>query len=230
MQWTSGIDITVGAFRALNLQEQEEAFARIHELRLARLSADENELAGYLRSLRRVVDIVEGELTPETYRKARLALIDQGEEIHEISAVRRYFGTWRLAKEALGLSDVTTATKIEARFRGRMIGKPHTYTEETMREALVRCAKEIGGVPLVIEYEHFRRREQELAKARGEQLFLPSSSPFRRRWGSWEDALLALGFAQKEISARLEPGRERANENLRWFRFRTPDHPERSPS
>jgi hypothetical protein len=40
----------------------------------------------------------------------------------------------------------------------------------------VRCAADLGHVPLVIELELWRQREVEPAKARGEELFLPSDS------------------------------------------------------
>jgi hypothetical protein len=32
---------------------------------------------------------------------------------------------------------VSTTERIEARFRSRIVGKPHTYSEETMREVLI---------------------------------------------------------------------------------------------
>lgn len=176
-------------------------------------------MARHLRSLRRVADVVGGDLTPETYSRARRQLIAEGEEIVEINALRRFFGSWRAAKEALGLAEVDTPTKIEARFRSRRVGKVHRYRVDTLRDVLARCARDLGHVPLVIEFELWRQRELELAKARGEELHLPSDSPYRRRWGSWDNALLALGFAEEDVLARLEPGREASNVSLRRFQF-----------
>jgi hypothetical protein len=219
---TPAADVVVAAFAVLAADEQEEAFVKINDARLRRLAAADSEIATYIRSLVRVADRV-GELSPDSYRAGRKELLVEGQEVHEINAVIRFFGSWRRAKEALSLSEVTTATKIEARFRARLIGKPHTYSEQTMSEVLHRCAAELGGPPLVIEYEHWRARELELAKARDEELFLPSSSPFRRRWSTWEQALLALGFPEKDVRARLEPSRGRDGQNLRWFRFRVPE-------
>ncbi|HZP73695.1 MAG TPA: hypothetical protein VFA97_09990 [Gaiellaceae bacterium] len=216
---TRAADVVASAFALLTLPEQEEALAKINDARLRAMAAEENELAVYLDSLLKVAARVE-ELTPDSYRRARRALLAEGEDVLDVNAVIRFFGSWRRAKEAVALADVTTAAKIEARFRSRIVGKPHTYTEQTMREVLHRCAADLGGAPLVIEYEHWRQREIELAKARGEELFLPSSSPFRRKWGTWDKALEAAGFQPKEIAERLEPARERANENLRWYRYR----------
>jgi len=188
-------------------------------MRLARLAGEDSEMGRHLRSLRRVADVVDGDLTPETYRAARRTLLAGGEEVVEFNALLRYFGSWRRAKEAVGLAEVATPLKIEARFRSRLVGKVHRYREDTLRETLERCARDLGHVPLIIEFEHWRQRELELAKTRGEELFLPSDSPYRRRWGSWDKALLALGFAEEDVYARLEAGRQASNDSLSGFQF-----------
>lgn len=217
---TSGADLLLVAFTALAPEEQEEAFARIGQARLTRLAGEEDETAQFLRSLQRAQEHVGGELTPDLYRAARAELRAGGEEIAELNAVIRHFDSWRAAKEALELSAVTTPRKIEARFRGRLVGKVHRYREETLRETLERCAADLGHVPLILEFEHWRQREIELAKAQGRDLFLPSDSPYRRRWGSWEEALLHLGFTPEAVAERLESGRERSNGSLEQFQFR----------
>jgi hypothetical protein len=114
---------------------------------------------------------------------------------------------------------VTTSAKIEARFRGRLVGKVHRYREDSLREAIEKCARDLGRVPLVIEFEHWRQREMELAKAQGQELFLPSDSPYRRRWGSWDEALLHFGFTPEAIKERFEPGRERSTAARTQFQF-----------
>jgi hypothetical protein len=207
---TSGADLLLVAFNALAPEEQEEAFVRIGDARLTRLAGEEDETAQFLRSLQRAQEHVGGELSPDLYRAARAELRESGEELAELNAVIRYFSTWRAAKEALELSAVTTPRKIEARFRARLVGKVHRYREDTLRETLQRCAADLGHVPLIIEFEHWRQRETELAKAQGRDLFLPSDSPYRRRWQSWEAALLHFGFTPEAIAERLEPGRERS--------------------
>jgi hypothetical protein len=126
-------------------------------------------------------------------------------------------------QRGLELGDTTTPRKIEARFRSRLVGKVHRYREETLRETLERCAADLGHVPLIIEFEHWRQRKLELAKAQGQELFLPSDSPYRRRWGSWQDALLHLGFTPEAIAERLEPGRRHSNESLKRFQFGSSD-------
>lgn len=116
----------------------------------------------------------------------------------------RHFGSWRAAKEALELSAATTPRKIEPRFRARLVGKVHRYREDWLRETLEKCVADLGRVPLVIEFEHWRQREIDLAKAQGKELFLPSDSPYRRRWGTWENALLHFGYEPEEVLARLK--------------------------
>ena len=220
---TTAADLLVVGFGALSPEEQEEAFARIAELRVQRLAGEEDETAHFLRSLKCVQQLAGGDLTPDIYRRARAELCAGGDDVAELNALIRRFGSWRRAKEALELSDVATPRKIEARFRSRLVGKVHRYREETLRETLERCAADLGRVPLIIEFEHWRQREVELAKAQGRELFLPSDSPYRRRWGSWENALLHLGFAPETIAARLEPGRQQSNESLQQFQFGSSD-------
>jgi hypothetical protein len=214
---TSGADLLSVSFAALKPNEQEEAYARITDIRLTRLAGEESETAQLVRSLRRVADAAGGELTPDLYRHVRRELVAAGEEVAEFNALVRYFGSWRACKEALGLSEVTTAAKIDARMRARLVGKVQRYREETLREAIAKCARDLGRVPLIVEFEHWRQREMELAKAQGQQLFLPSDSPYRRRWGSWENALLHFGYTPEAIAERLEPGQERSAASLRRF-------------
>ena len=219
MATTSGAEIVAVGFAALGADEQEEAYARVTGIRLTRLAGEESETAQLIVSLRRVADVTGEELTPDLYRQVRRELVARGEELSEFNALVRHFGSWRVAKEALGLSEVTTPAKIEARFRARLVGKVHRYREDTLKATLEKCAADLGHVPLVIEFEHWRQREMELAKAQGQELFLPSDSPYRRRWGSWEDALLHFGFTPEAVKERLEPGRERSAESLARFQF-----------
>ncbi len=131
----------------------------------------------------------------DEYKQAVEELCAGGEHIESFTRVSRHFGSWRRAKEALDLSETTTARRIEARFRFRRMGKVWRYSEDVMRETLVRCAEHYGRPPLVAEFEWWRDRELELARAEGnDALHLPSPSPYRRRWGSWEAALLHFGY------------------------------------
>jgi hypothetical protein len=220
---TTTTDLLVVAFGALAPEEQDEAFVKIAAVRLERLAGEEDETAHFLRSLQRVQQVAGAELTADVYRVRRAELCANGHDVAELNAVIRHFGSWRQAKEALELSGTTTPRKIEARFRSRLVGKVHRYREETLRETLECCAADLGHVPLIIEFEHWRQRELELAKAKGRELFLPSDSPYRRRWGSWEDALLHLGFTSEAIAERLEPGRKQSRESLKQFQFGSAD-------
>jgi hypothetical protein len=117
----------------------------------------------------------------------------------------RHFGTWRRASEALELSEVTTSRRIQARFDYRRVGKIWKYTGETLRDTLARCTEHYGHVPQVAEFEWWRDRQLELARDRGDDdLHLPSPTPYRKRWGNWEGALLHFGYSREEIEQRLE--------------------------
>lgn len=55
------------------------------------------------------------------------------------------------------------------------------------------------------EFEWWRDHELELARAEGnDALHLPSPNPYRRRWGSWEAALLYFGDTPDRVAERLE--------------------------
>lgn len=206
----SGPELVAVAFAELAPEEQEQAFARISDVRLTRLAGEEGATAEFIRSLRRVADCAGCELTPNLYRQVRRELVAAGEEIADFNAVSRHFGSWRKAKEALGLAEVTTARKIEARFRSRLRGKPHPFREAELEEAMRRCVGDVGRVPLLAEYDEWRQRELALARARGEPFHqVPSPSAFRRRFGSWEKTLLAFGYSPADVYVRLEPPPER---------------------
>jgi hypothetical protein len=198
-------DLLTIAFRALPADEQEEAYARISELRIKRLEGTETPMARTIGALRRVADICGRPPTPADYKAVREELRAEGEELPPISRVIRQCGSWRRAKEALNLSETNSARRIEARFRYRRLNKIWRYTEETLRDTLQRCAAELGHVPQVSEFDWWRCRELELAAAEGnDALHLPSVTPYRKRWGTWEDALVALGCTPEEIQGRLE--------------------------
>lgn len=77
-----------------------------------------------------------------------------------------HFGSWKLAKEALDLSETETARRIEARFRFRKIGKVWRYTDEAFAEAMARCVADVGRPPRVAEFDWRRERELQLEGAR----------------------------------------------------------------
>jgi hypothetical protein len=213
-------ELVAVAFAALAPEEQEQAFARITDVRLTRLAGGEGETAEIIRSLRRVADCAGGELTPNVYRQLRRDLVASGEEIADFNAVSRHFGSWRKAKEALGLAEVTTPRKIEARFRSRLLGKPHHFREAELEQAMRRCTDDVGRVPLLAEYDKWRQRELELAHARGDSAHqVPSPSAFRRRFGSWEKTLLAFGYSPAEVYVRLEPPPERRSRLAKVDRY-----------
>jgi hypothetical protein len=207
MAATSAVDALLLVFNALTDDEQNEVSERIDERKALRLAAEENEMARYIRSLRRVAEVVGREPSVDDYRDQSPLLISAGEDVETFRRLYGYFGSWRRAREALRLAETTSARRIEARFQSRRMGKIARYTDETLKETLERCVAEYGHPPRVNEFEWWRERELELARAAGtDTLQLPSSNPYRKRWGTWERALAHFGFPQAEIEQRLEQG------------------------
>lgn len=219
MRATSGAELVAIAFASLAPEEQDEAFARISDIRLTRLASEESETATFIRSMRRVVGVTGPELTPDLYRQVRRELLASGEEVAEFNAVCRHFGSWRLAKEALGLSDAATPEKIEARFRSRLMGRQRTFHHKELEETLRRCVDGLGRVPLLAEYDEWRQRELALQRTRGEAGRVPSPAVFRRRHGTWESALIACGYSPDEVYVRLEPRPERRSRVAKVDRY-----------
>jgi hypothetical protein len=107
--------------------------------------------------------------------------------------------------EALELSESTTAGRIQGRFAARKVGKVWRYSPERLREVLLQAAAHWGRPPSVAEYDWWRERELELLRAAGDpDAHLPSTSPYRRRYGTWEGALLHHGYTADEVALRLE--------------------------
>jgi hypothetical protein len=200
--------LLLAAFRALGTDEQEQAFTLIGDERLRRLAGEESEFGQVISSLRRAAEVLGEAPGIEDYKRVRRELEANGEQLQPSSRILRHFdGSWHLAREAISLAETNSARRIEARFAKRRLGKVWRYTDATLRETVARCVTDIGHVPQVAEFEHWRQREIELARARGKELHLPSPTPYRRRWGSWEKALRGFGYSENEITGRLEPCR-----------------------
>jgi hypothetical protein len=211
---TTGVDLLVAAWRQLDADEREEAFDRLAELRLAEQAGEDSETGRYLRALMTVEQHVGKSPSPNDYRAVRNALAAEGVELPPIGHIIDHFEQWSLAKEALELhaqqTKYTTARRIDARFRSRQLGKVWRYTPETLAETMERCVQAIGRPPRVAEFDWWRERELELAKARGDHhLHLPSASPYRKRWKSWDAALVALGYDPEWVAERFDATRER---------------------
>ncbi|MBN8868738.1 MAG: hypothetical protein J0H66_02545 [Solirubrobacterales bacterium] len=199
---TSGVDLLVSAFVTLNEVEQQAALAACQAKWLESCEAGNSEASLVFASLRRSVEECGEFPGVEQYRDLRKSL---GEEILPFSRVLRFFnGSWHQAREAMDLLEVTTERRIQSRFESRQLGKIWKYTDETLRHCILEAGNAIGRAPQVSEYLWWREERRELAKAKGETLFLPTATPYRNRFGSWEGALLHYGYTQEEIDKRLE--------------------------
>lgn len=201
-QRTTAVDLLVSAFTVLSEEEQQLVLKACQAKWLETTENGNSEASLVFKSLRRAVEELGEFPGVEQYRDLRKSL---GEEILPFSRVFRFFnGSWHQARESMDLLEVTTERRIQSRFESRELGKIWKYTDETLRECLLKAGKAIGRAPQVSEYMWWREQQRELAKAKGETLHLPSASPYRNRFGSWEGALLHYGYTQDEINLRLE--------------------------
>lgn len=202
---TSGADLLVVAFRSLAPGEQDEVFERLRHVMTVRDAADESVMGRCLRSLLRVAEHIGGVPSVDDYRQVSKALRAAGEDVESFNQLYKHFGSWPRAMQALELSETTTPERIQARFAARKVGKVWRYSPERLREVLLNAAAHWGRPPSVAEFEHWRERELEVLRATGDpEAHLPSSSPYRRRYGTWEGALLHHGFTTDEVALRLE--------------------------
>src|SRR6202035_3650094 len=200
---TTGAQLLAIAFKALSQDEREEAFERISEIRISEVAGEESATVQMLRSLTRARDLLGHLPTVGEYRELYRELKGSPDEIEEVNRVVRHFGSWRLATEALGLSEVTTARRIDARFRSRRLGKVWKDTEETLRDTLALAVEHYERPMTVAEFDWWRERQFQLAKAEGnDNLHLPSATPYRKRWGSWEGALRHFGYDSELAGTR----------------------------
>lgn len=203
---TSGPDLLVAAYQTLSADEQDEAFERVHQLRVEKEAGTESDMSRYIRSMQRVALEVGRTPTSEEYREQQPKLAAAGETVETFSRLYRFFGSWPRAREAMDLSDAgrDTPRRIEARFRQRKLGKIWRYDEDDLRDALARAAEHHGYPPSTTEFDWWREREFELARATGrEDPHLPSVTPYRKRWGTWEAALLHFGYSEEDVARRL---------------------------
>ena len=217
---TSAADVVVGAYSLLAGDARDAAFERICQLRVADAAEAETDIARYLRSLARVAAEVGRAPTVTDYRAVAPRLAAAGEDVEPFTRLYAYFGgSWARAREALELAGSETPRRIEARFRFRQLGKVWRYSDDTLRDVLLRAAEHWGRPPSVAEFEWWREREQQLARSTGDaDPHLPSSSPYRTRWTTWEGALLHFGFSADDVALRLEGKTEPHNRNADPYR------------
>lgn len=159
-----------------------------------------------IRSLQQVTERVGHAPSVDEYKQSSAQMRASGEDVETFARLYKHFdGNWSRVREALELSGTTTARRIDARFRYRKVGKVWRFTEGSLRAALTDVTAHYGRPPTVAEFEWWREHQLELAKARGDDaLQLPSSSPYRRRYKTWEAALLHFGYTPAEVEQRLD--------------------------
>jgi hypothetical protein len=203
----TAVELLIIGYRSLSPIEQDDLIDQLQTIRLEREAGEQTKTERMLGSLHRVRELIGHAPTVTEYREAikreMTGEIELG--LEPLSQLIPHFGSWRMAREALELTEQHTPRRIEAMFRNRRVGRVHQYSEATLRDGLRACADALGHVPQCREYGRWREQEIELAQAQGNKTFqLPGVGPYRARWGTWPEVLAACGFSQAEIASRLE--------------------------
>ena len=215
----TGADALITLYRALVPEEQDAAYERLTEIRLSQQQATETQLAKSLRSLRRVAEVLGRAPYVDDYRAISQQLRADGEDVEPFSRVYRTFdSSWSRAREALAWSGQTNARAIEARFQARRIGRIQRYPEDVLRETLAGATRHYGRPPSTAEFAWWRDRQIELARDAGEEHpNVPTDAPYRRRWKTWEAALLHFGYTTEQVALRWEQRTQVYNPNFDTF-------------
>jgi hypothetical protein len=120
---TTAVDALAVMFASLDAEEQREVLERFSEVRARQQAGEESDIERYIRSLCTVADYVGHAPSVGEYKQAREELIAVGEDIETYDRLKKHYGSWLRTQEALSLSEVTTARRIEARIRYRRMGK-----------------------------------------------------------------------------------------------------------
>jgi hypothetical protein len=205
---TSAVDILLVAYSALGESEKEDLDARLDQIRVAKEAEADDELGQFLGSIKEAAELVGcalGELTVTEYR--RLAV--ERDDLASLSRLTKRLGSWRQAREAAQWSESQTLRKVEARLSTRGVrGKVWRYSRKALKDFFGEALEHYGTVPMSSEFDEYRQRRLEVARAEGNHaLHLPQAHAYRRRWGTWEKACLALGCTPDQVEERLERGR-----------------------
>jgi hypothetical protein len=210
VEQTGAVDALVVACKALNAEEQDDLYNRLGELRLQRMVSAETELGKYLRSMKRAAKHAGCKPEALTVTQYRAAIRD-GVELEPLSRLLKFLGSWKQAQEAFELAKDNSLRAVEARLAKRQLRtKVWRYSKEALRSFMAEAVDHYGRVPMASELDDYRERRIELARAQGQDPHLPASGAYRRRWGTYEKACLALGYTPDQVAERLERGVDRA--------------------
>jgi hypothetical protein len=205
---TSAVDILVIAYSSLGEAEKEEFGKRLDYIRVAREAETDDELGALLRSIRKAAEIVGCEVTELSVTEYR-RLGKEREELAPLSRIVNRLGSWRQGREAAEWSVSQTTRKVEARLSMRGVkGKVWRYSRKVLQDSFNEALEHFGTVPMASEFDEYRQRRLELARAQGNHAFhFPQAHAYRRRLETWEKACLAMGATTDQLEERLERGR-----------------------
>ncbi|MDO8184685.1 hypothetical protein Q5424_04970 [Conexibacter sp. JD483] len=212
----TAVDALLILFEALSPADRDDAFRRLAIVHTRHQAETDTDTQRMLRSLE-LVGQAAGRTPPTItdYRRYGPRLAADGLPVVAFNELYAHFDrAWPRVEYAFGLIRTTSPRRIEARLLARRTGKVWRYTEHHLADALDACSQWWAAraglsagerfAPLVSEFELWREHELELARGRGDHgHHLPSPSPYRRRYDSWENALVHFGFTPDQLAERL---------------------------
>lgn len=133
-----------------------------------------------------------------------------GRRPRTVAVFQRLFGGWLPALVAAGLEarpghESPLPDSIQVR-----VGRGYRWNDEQLAETLRAAARDLGRVPTVQAFSHYRQRRLDAAHAQGKAIALPSYTAFLARYRQWDVALVAAGLeARGGRSVHSIPGRPR---------------------
>lgn len=133
-----------------------------------------------------------------------------GRRPRTVAVFQRLFGGWLPALVAAGLEsrpghESPLPDSIQVRH-----GRGYRWSDEQLADTLRAAARDIGRVPTVQAFSHYRQRRLDAAHAEGKAIALPSYTAFLARYRQWDVALVAAGLeARGGRAVHSIPGRRR---------------------
>jgi hypothetical protein len=206
MERTDAVDVLLAGFHVLSDAEKDAFSQRVQQAQMDRLTSSHDELGRFLRSIESAAAHAgcdPADLTVTQYRQA----IRDGIDLEPLSRLLKRLRSWRQAREAFQLSRTKSLAVVDLRLSRRQVkAKVWRYSTETLKAFFAEAVQHYGGrVPLASELDEYRERRLEVARASGDDaLHLPQTNAYRRRWGTYEEACLAMGYTPDHVAERLE--------------------------
>ena len=192
---TSGVQALLVVFAALTPEEQEEAFVELRTLRVEAQDEAEREMDTYLRSLRRVAEVIGHTPGVPEYKEVSVALREQGEDIEPFTRLYRYFGTsWARARRHLNCLARRGPRPSKRASRIGVSASPGATPRTNCGKRWRPASRTSAGLPTRRTIPGGASGSSNLRERSAGTVCTSRRRTYRERWGGWEPALLHFGY------------------------------------